>query len=327
MIGTPVRQRADAGLSGTAGDESSDGENGDSQEDDGSDDGEDDSDEEENESEDDEADESLRLDPAYFKKPLEPLVERLIPPPEVVINILSLMGRRFETQSDQDREWLWLDGRLISRTWKDWIEKRAREEWMASARFTSDGGMIRVAGNKVIVSSTLDFSHFEGDDLAVFEQKDVPEEYLRLTQRHLNGVKVMDAHFGGYIHDLPITGLQRSTTALRLTVPYRNLLSQLCSEERTSNTHFETKTLPGIKDWTTASRIAIDNGEMDIMEQMMDLMDKFGNGRFDAYVQVRKLRRGRSDPEGDERLKMLRYAQGFEGLEDDVGSDDGEESS
>lgn len=41
-----------------------------------------------------------------------PLTSRLIPPPEIMLHILGQMGQRYASQSDEDREWLWLDGRL-----------------------------------------------------------------------------------------------------------------------------------------------------------------------------------------------------------------------
>lgn len=88
--------------------------------------------------------------------------------------------------------------------------------------------------------------------------------------------------------------------------------------------------MPDLWIWVAKSRRAIDRGEMDEMTQMVQMLDRFGDGRFRAYVEVRMARRGgRSDPRGDERLKKSRYWQGMEtsGGDSDEASDAGDSSS
>lgn len=94
--------------------------------------------------------------------------------------------------------------------------------------------------------------------------------------------------------------------------------------------HFEAFVLPQIYARAAESKLAVDRGEMDVMAQMMEAMNMFGDGRFGAYVAVRKARRGRADPPGDERLKQMRFHQSFEGLDDNeegAGNGSDEDSS
>ncbi|KAF7372667.1 hypothetical protein MVEN_00130000 [Mycena venus] len=198
---------------------------------------------------------------------------------------------------------LWGTYRLVCKAWKEEVERLAKKEWIREVTFSYPVGVtVHPPNGTVVLDGDFTFQHLDGD-LAVFAFIDCDDEYRKPIIEAYKGIGSPDVYFDEIVHDVPIPGMSVDWDALTLTCNWSTVIASVLAEEL----HVEAYGRRSVKKLETLLRRARARcgGEVDdaTLHKMIAI---FALWYEEAYDEVRKKRLGRTDRNGDERLKKAR---------------------
>ncbi|KAJ7634925.1 hypothetical protein FB45DRAFT_1025831 [Roridomyces roridus] len=221
----------------------------------------------------------------------EPMPEHLTLPLELQQRILGQETSQFQL--------MWGTYRFVSRAWKEHVEFLAKTEWVTTGAFEYPGYMIRhPKDGKVFLCGFFEFLRLDGDT-AVF-QAECAREYHKNLVVACKATAPPDVQVCGFVHDVPIAGMEVEWKTLIITCPWRAIVGRVLAEELRVEAY---RARTNRRMMTKVKRLR--SGGMDKIGEALDLFAAHLHG---AYAAVRKARLGRADKRGDERLKQARVA-------------------
>ncbi|EJD46915.1 hypothetical protein AURDEDRAFT_184153 [Auricularia subglabra TFB-10046 SS5] len=258
----------------------------------------------------------------FASKPLSALPARLKLPTELEHRIIDCEADTWP--------YLWLDLRIVCKSWRDYIESVARRHWMLTAYIFYKIGFEYTDDGKMLLDTRFSFHRIEDDGTAVFEDKECHKRFRRLIGSRCAAVAFPDLTLDNrYIFNIPLRNFKVDRRNLRITVPWRDFICAIFAEHNAVGAEYDRH---GAARQATAMQIALGvrRGTVEPEEGMRRLDCINDDSRDKAYITVRRRRFG-EDVEEEERMEearrelmWLRMLDLMEGGDDDEENDDGD---